>query len=67
MKTVISMKMIMIDDWSLHNKLKASMLIEPSVSDLEVYLMCYPVNLFYYRLVVFIYNTLDGGDRPVLL
>jgi hypothetical protein len=38
------------------------MLIEPSVGDLEVYLMCYPVNLFYYRLVVFIYNTLDGGD-----
>ena len=28
---MVSMKMIMINDWSLHNKLKASMLIEPFV------------------------------------
>jgi hypothetical protein len=27
---MVSMKMIMINDWSLHNKLKASILIEPA-------------------------------------
>ena len=73
MKTVISMKMIMIDDWSLHNKLKASMLIEPSVGDLEVYLevyvafvyfVCSPGRLdrLYYRLVNVLHNTLYGDD-----
>ena len=64
MKTVISMKMIMIDDWSLHNKLKASMLIEPSVGDLVVYFVCSPGRLdrLYYRLVNVLHNTLYEDD-----
>jgi hypothetical protein len=31
MRTVILMKTIICDKWTLHNKLRASMLIEPSV------------------------------------
>jgi hypothetical protein len=52
---MISMKMIMINDWSLHNKLKASTLIEPFVGTnylvTESYLMGrYYVGSFYSRL-----------------
>ena len=65
MRMAISMKM-MINGWSLLNKLKTSMLIEPSVGELQVYLyffyfVCSPerVNRFYYRLVSVLYNILD--------
>lgn len=40
---------LILYNWNVYNKLKASIPINA-------------VNLFYYRLVVFIYNTLDGGD-----
>ena len=54
MKTVISMKMINCNGRALNNKLKTSMLIEPSVGDLQVYFACSPGRLrlawFYYRL-----------------
>jgi hypothetical protein len=66
MRIAISMKTINHNDWSLLNKLKTSMLIEPSVGELQVYLyffyfVCSPerVNRFYYRLVSVLYNILD--------
>lgn len=40
---------LILYNWNVYNKMKASIPINA-------------VNLFYYRLVVFIYNTLDGGD-----
>ena len=55
MRTVISMKMIMINDWSLHNKLEAFIRIEPSVKanySIRSYLMSRNhVGSFYSRLL----------------
>jgi hypothetical protein len=58
MRTVISMKMINCNGWALNNKLKTSMLIEPSVGDLQVYFACSPGSgrlfWFYCRLVKYV-------------
>ena len=56
-RTVILVKTIICDEWALHNKLKASMLIEPSVGAnyliTRSYLMGrYYVGSFYSRLYV---------------
>lgn len=40
---------LILYNWNVYNKLKASIPINA-------------VNLFYYRLVTFIYNALYGGD-----
>ena len=64
MRTIISMKMINCNGWALNNKLKTSMLIEPSVGDLQVYFACSPGRLacFYYIMGEFgIYGFLNGG------
>ena len=55
MRTVISMKMINCNGWALNNKLKTSMLIEPSVRATGLmprfYLMSrYYIGSFYSRL-----------------
>ena len=68
MRTVISMKMINCNGWALNNKLKTSMLIEPSVGDLQVYFACSPGRLrltwLYYRLGEFVIYGLYGGRLP---
>jgi hypothetical protein len=66
MRTIISMKMINCNGWALNNKLKTSMLIEPSVGDLQVYFACSPgsgrLAWFYYRLGEFgLYGFYGGG------
>jgi hypothetical protein len=55
MRTVILVKTIICDEWTLHNKLRASMLIEPSVKATGLmprfYLMSrYYIGSFYSRL-----------------
>jgi hypothetical protein len=69
MRTVISMKMINCNGRALNNKLKISMLIEPSVGDLQVYFACSPpgrlrLAWFYYRLGGFGLYGLYGGRLP---
>jgi hypothetical protein len=67
MRTVISMKMINCNGWALNNKLKTSMLIEPSVEvSIQVYFVCSPGRLawFYYRLGGFGLYGLYGGRLP---
>ncbi len=63
MRTVILVKTIICDEWTLHNKLRASTLIEPSVKATGLmprfYLMSrYYIGSFYSRL----YSALDESD-----
>jgi hypothetical protein len=53
---IISMKMIMINDWFLHNKLKASMLIEPFVG------ANYLVTRFYWFIILNEDGYFDEND-----
>ena len=58
------MKMINCNGWALNNKLKTSMLIEPSVGDLQVYFACTGRFVwFYYRLgELVLYSFLNRED-----
>jgi hypothetical protein len=60
MRMVILVKIIICDEWTLHNKLRASMLIEPSVRATDLVpkfklMSRYYIGSFYSRL----YSVLD--------